>query len=795
MTQFRAGKSRLATDLAMVAIVFAAVLVCYWPALHGGVLWDDPAHLTRPDLRGWPGLRDIWMKPGATQEYYPALHGAFWLEHRLWGDAMVGYHLANVFLHAASCCLLALLLRELWTLRGADGTEERTRVAPAGAEWFAALLFAVHPVCVESVAWITEQKNTLSLLFYLLASLSYLRFVRGRGQVAYTAALGLFFLALAAKTATVTLPAALLVALWWREGRLDWRRDVLPLVPFFALAAGAGMVTVWVETNIVGADGTAFDWSLGERVMLAAHIIWFYLGKLVWPFGLLFYYEHWDVPAAAAGWWPYLLGVVVLTAALWAIRRRTRGPLAAWLLFVGSLFPVLGLFNVYGFTFSQVADHFQYLPCMVFLAAAAGAVAQLVATVPGRWRLAAGSLSLVIVAGLGFLSHRQSALYVDNETLFRSVLARNPQSWMAHHNLGLALARMPGGADAAIAEFRQTIALNPRFPNAHFALGRELLKQPGGQAEAIAEFERTLQLRSFDPDAHNALGAALARQPGRLPEAIAHFEAALKVRPLMEPAHLNLANALAREPGRLPEAMGHFELALHLDPGDARAHHDYACVLAKLPGHQAEAISQFETALRLESDYAEAHCDLANTLADLPGRTSEAIAHYEQALKLDPGSAPAHYGLANVLAMQAGRPDEALSHYEAALRLQPDFAEAHANLANVLARLPGRLTDAVAHYETALRINPKLAWVHFNLGLHLAQIPGRATDAMAHYEAALRIQPDYTDALNGLAILYAQAGRFDEARVQWQRALAIDPSYELARRNLELLDRMAAQRP
>ncbi len=776
----------------MVAIVVAAVLVCYWPALHGGFLWDDPAHVTAEELRSWTGLWRIWFELGATQQYYPVLHSAFWIEHRLWGDAVVGYHLTNILLHAASCCLLAAVLRRLWSMPEAAPDGGASHPGQTGFAWLAALLFAVHPVCVESVAWISEQKNTLSLVFYLMAGFVYLDFFRHRRRRSYILATVLFLLALGTKTVTATLPAAILVVVWWRHGRLSWRRDVVPLLPWFVAAMGAGLFTSWVERTYIGAQGARFDLSAAERVLLASRDVWFYLGKLTWPAELTFFYPRWDVASAAPSWFGYLLAGAAVTTLSFFVRRRTRGPLAAWLLFVGSLFPALGFFNVYPFLFSYVADHFQYLACMVFSACVVGGLVAITVRPIPRVRLGAGIFGGVLVVGLGFASRGQSGLYRDMETLFSHTIAAVPDSWMAHFNLGIAHSRTAGRDAEAIAEYRRTIALNPTFPEAHYALALEFKAHPQA-GSAVEELERAIRLRPLYAEALDALGSELAKDPARRKEAIEDFKKALLVRPRVAETHVHLANVLARDPATLPEAMAHFEEALYLRPDFTKAHNDYALVLANLPDHRAEAIRHFEQALSVDPDYAEAHYNLANTLAEMPGRAAEAIAQFEQALRVEPESPQVHYGLANVLAFQPGRAADAVSHYEAALRFQPEFAEAHANLANVLVRIPGRMSDAIEHYEAALRIDPKLAWVHFNLALHLAQIPGRAADALVHYDEALRLKPEYPDALNGAAILLAQEGHFEEARARWTKALAIDPNYQTARQNLRLLDRMIAQ--
>ena len=350
------SKPRSLRDIGAAALLFGSVLLAYLPALHGGLIIDDSGHITSARMQSLHGLWRIWFELGATTQYYPVLHSAFWIEHRLWGDAVLGYHLTNALLHAAAALLVVALVRRL-SLPGA---------------WLAGFLFALHPVCVETVAWISEQKNTLSAVFYLGAALLYLDFDRTRRKSRYGLALGLFALALMSKSVTATLPVALLVILWWRRGRLEWKRDWLPLIPWLALGASGGLFTAWVERRYIGAEGADFALTAVERCLVAGRALWFYAWKMVLPANLTFIYPRWRVDAAA--WWQYLFPLAALAAAagLWLAARRRRGPLAAFLFFAVTLLPALGFLNVYPFLYSFVADHYQYLASLGIIVPAGG---------------------------------------------------------------------------------------------------------------------------------------------------------------------------------------------------------------------------------------------------------------------------------------------------------------------------------------------------------------------------------------------------------------------------------------
>jgi tetratricopeptide (TPR) repeat protein len=537
-------------ETGVFALIFCAAIAAYWPAIHGDYLWDDDGHITKPELQSLHGLWRIWFEFGATQQYYPLLHSAFWVEHFLWGDGVVGYHLANILLHATSACLLVLILRRL----------------ALPAPWLAGLIFALHPVCAESVAWITEQKNTLSGVFYFGSALAYLSFDQSRARSRYFLALALFILALLSKTTTSTLPAALLVVFWWQRGRLSWKRDVLPLLPWFALSAAAAALTSWVERVYIGAKGSDFSLSLIERALLACRVIWFYAAKTVWPANLMFFYPHWNVSAAV--WWQWLFpaGILALVVVLVFVARRNRGPLAAFLLFAGTLFPALGFFNVYPFLFSYVADHFQYLATVAIIVPLVAVLVQAsrrISRMPAWLGTAAAAVLLLV---LGSLTSAESGMYRDSETLYRETISRNPDAWLAHNNLAYMMLNVPGALPEAISHLTIALRLNPNYAEAHVNLGIAYsLEQKW--PEAIAQYEAALRLDPKYVLAHANLGNALSNVPGRLPEAIVQYQAALRYDPTSAPTHYNLARALMRIPGREPEAIAHLERALELSPG------------------------------------------------------------------------------------------------------------------------------------------------------------------------------------------------------------------------------------
>lgn len=629
---------------AVCALIFCATLLAYAPALSADFIWDDqPGHVTKPELRSLDGLGRIWFEVGATQQYYPLLHTAFWLEHRLWGDAPFGYHLVNILLHATAACLAGVVLR---------------RLAVPGA-WLAAFLFALHPVAVESVAWVSEQKNTLSTVFYFAAALAYLRYDRQRGTAAYYFATGLFAAALLTKSVTATLPAALLVVFWWQRGRLRWRHDVVPLLPWFALGLSAGALTAWIESSLIGAQGDDFALSALARCLLAGRILWFYVGSLLWPVNLCFIYPRWTIDTAVPWQYAGLIAALAILAALWWWRRRRRGPLAAALFFAGTLFPALGFVDVFPFVYSFVADHFQYVARLGVLAGIAAGGTMLLSRAPRWLGLATASAVLAVLAALTWT---HSGIYRDLFTLYETTLRRNPDCWMAHNNLGIALVDA-GRAAEAIPHYERALRLRPGYAEAANNLGYALtaLRRP---AEAIPRLQRALQLKPGNAEAHNNLGRALMAL-GRADEGQAAFAEAVRLKPDYALARVNLGLALANA-RRPAEALPHFQRAAQLDPGYADAELNWGIALT-VSGKVVEALPHFERAVRLSPTVPLMHHSLGRALATA-GRYDESIARFRSALSLNPSYGDAHFQLALAL-RQLGRMDEARQHYEAAERL------------------------------------------------------------------------------------------------------------------------------
>jgi tetratricopeptide (TPR) repeat protein len=676
----------LRRTLLAAAVIVVATTIAYVPAMRGGFIWDDDRYVTKNDfLDTAAGLRNIWLEIGreGTVQYYPMVFTTFWIEHRLWGDSPHGYHAINVLLHATGAILLWRVLR---------------RVRVPGA-WIAAMVFALHPVHVESVAWITERKNVLSGALYLGAALAYLRFRPPEepaeidsGRWRYWAlALGLFVLALLSKTVTASLPAALLLVIWWRRGRIG-AADVVPLVPMLILGLAFGMITAHLEKENVRAEGA--DWTLTfvQRLLIATRAPWFYLGKLLLPVGLVFIYPRWTIDASDVLAWAFPALTIGLVAALWLLRSRIgRGPLVAALFFGGTLFPALGFVNTYPMRYSFVADHFQYLASIgpIAMIVAAGAIA--LARAPRAGRAVAAAALLALAA----LTWQRGAAYRDLETLWRDTITRNESCWMAHSNLGLLLYDRNGPGDASEAEehLRTALALKEDFFEAHFSLAA-LLQSQRRYADAMRHYRRAREIKSTkevegriadvgrlvelsaDP-AHAEIAAAAAlAEEGRMDDAITRLEAIVAGRPDFAPARIALGNLLRRA-DRPADARAQLEAALQLDETLAAAH----VALGQLHFAASElepALARFDRAIALDDRIPAAHEGRAMALARL-GRAEDAIEALKRTVELDPANANAQCNVGLLLAA-IGRRDEAIAAFRKTLAIDPNHARARREL-------------------------------------------------------------------------------------------------------------------
>jgi len=568
-------------------ILAVVTMLAYQPAWHGGLLWDDDANSTTAALRSVDGLRRVWFVPRTTQQYYPLLYTSYWLQQRLGGDSPTSYHLVNILLHVG-CAVLVLKILRFLRIPGAE---------------LAAIVFALHPVNVESVAWISERKNTLSGLFGLAATLWYLKFDENRSKQSYALAIGLFLFALLSKTAIVTLPLAWLVIFWWKRSTISLRRDVVPSIPFFLLSAAAGLMTRWVEYGNMGYKANTLAFSPVDRCLIAGRAFWFQLGKLLWPSNLMFVYPRWEINAAV--WWQYLFPVAVLglLVILWTLRRWSRGPLAGVLIYIFLLLPTLGFLNQYFFIYSFVSDHWQYLACLGIITPCASGIVVLVQQFK-YWQVWLEPGTTLLLGGILFvLTWQQSRMYTDNETLYRAAIARNPACWMAYANL-IEMLYEADRIPEAMQLFSQALRVAPAA--AYYSLGNGLI-QTGRASDAVDKYIAALRINPDYVEAHTNLGDALFLI-GRTSQAIDQYEQALRIDPDYGHAHINLANALVKT-GRVSEAIDHYKRAVRMTPSYGTAHYNLGLALGQM-GRISEAIEEVKTALRINPSDVDARSNL-----------------------------------------------------------------------------------------------------------------------------------------------------------------------------------------
>ncbi len=605
------GRQLLWQNLTLAAALVVLTLLVYLPAIGGGFVWDDDAMLTDNVVLMEHGLYRSWFTT-EQPNYWPLTWTSYWLEHQVWGLSPAGYHVVNVLLHAVSALIVWQILVQL-------------RVPGA---WLAAAVFAVHPVNVESVAWITQRKNTLSLFFYLLSLLCYLRFDRRGTAGLYWTSIVLFVFAMFSKGTVVALPVVLLMCVWWLRGRIG-RRDLLRSIPFFAVAAVMSVVEIWFQyVRAIGAEVVRNDGFLG-RLAGAGWVVWFYLYKALLPINLSFVYPRWTIDPANGFSYVPDLALLAGLGLCWRFRQSWGwGALLGLGYFIVTLGPVLGFFDFYFMKYSFVADHYQYASIIGIIAlvvAAGGKILERAGL--GDVRAAYVSSAAVLIA-LGVLTWQQGRIYKDQETLWRDTVRRNPNAPLAQNNFGFALARR-GEIDAAISHYRQAIKLDPNNNKAHYNLAFALISQ-GQLDEAVKQFRQHLQIKPNDANAQITLGNVLYSL-GRREEAEIQLREALRYNPGVASLHDNLGILLVSQ-GKLDEAISHFRQAVKLEPDNAAAHYNLGRALADQGDFQS-AIDYFRQSLRIDPERAHVHESLARALARL-GKKDEAIQHYNEAIRI-----------------------------------------------------------------------------------------------------------------------------------------------------------------
>jgi len=607
-----------------VVVIVAAGLWIFSPALHGTWLWDDDILVAKNALTHEPsGFWKGWYKLDGLGNYYPLEVDTEWVEWHLWHDDTFGYHLTSVLLHILSALLI-------WKLLSKIGL----RLA-----WLGGLLFIVHPVTVESVAWISELKNTLSLPLFLLAMCSWIDYDERRKRCDYFLTLGFFLVAMLAKTTMVMFPIIILLYAWWKRSRVGWS-DLKIGLPFFVISLGLGVISVCLQPHQINLEHESFGNSFFTRFICGGLAITFYFFKCLWPVGLLPIYPVWTINLSSPLQylpWPILGGLIG-----WLWTKRTgwgRHALLGIGFFLLNLIVVVGFIMMNYTTMIWSLDHLVYIPMIGLIGLTVAAMEAVAKKLILPIRLIAAALAAIVMGLLALESHGYAGMFVSKQTLCTYTIQRNPEAWLAYNDLGLSLFQ-EGRAPEAIEQYKLALKINPDY-----AAG------------------------------HNNLGFAL-NQLGQTPEAIEQYEQALRVDPNYVMAHNNLGNILGRE-GRVPEAIEQYEMALKVDPDHAETHANLGLLLLHT-GQLAEAINHFEWALKSDPDYDEAQNNLGFALVR-EGRAFEAIEHFEAAIKINPDYVQAHDNLAGAL-FQAHRVAEAMEQYEISLKINPDDANAQSQL-------------------------------------------------------------------------------------------------------------------
>lgn len=748
-----------------LAILGLTILVCvsYYPSFAAGFVWDDYVFTDEPVIHAWSGLWNIWFSPADIRHeghYWPIVYTTFYLEHKLWGLDPLGYHIVNLALHLVNSLLV-------WRLMG--------RLAVPGA-WLVAAVFAVHPVHVESVAWIIERKDLLSGLFYLTAFLTWMRFAETPTVRGYLLALALFVAGMLSKTIVVTLPAALLIWHWWRQGNIK-PLDVVRLAPFFLVGFAIGLADLAFYTSRFSFE---VAYSLPERVLVAARALWFYAEKLVWPVDLAVIYPLWEIDAGDLRAWLLVTAAALLAAALWFFRHLIgRGPLAGVLFFAVTLSPLLGFVDFGYMQFSLVADRFQYLASIGLIAVVLGCLTHGAGGLGPMLQHGARAFAAIAVAALGGLTWQQAGVYRDGITLFGHIVSHNPTARNAHHNLAVALLDA-GRIEEGLAANRIARAQRPDTPGPYATLGRAFMEQ-GRFDEAAVALHRAVEV---DPEHLGAMRmlADLAQKRGRLAEAETRYRDVLVIDSEYGLAHAGLGTVLFGQK-RYAEALDHLRIAVE-SPVTVDTRGPLYLLMgrsAKELGYGDESEAHLERALAAISvdeeerpDTPELYAILAQAFID-QGRFEEAGAALQEAVEADP-THPGALQMSAELARKRGHLAEAETRYRKVLAIDEEHGLAHAGLGTVLFRQK-RYAEALNHLSLAVE-SRATADTRGALYLYMGQSAGELghlEEAEEHLERAVAAMPDNVLTLLAMGELRVRQGRTDEAEGFRHRARELRP--------------------
>ena len=546
------------------------VAISFFPATRAGFVWDDSVLTGAQPVQSQSGLSQIWLAPRSIENeahYWPILYTTFWLEHSLWGFNPAGYHIVSLLLHMAVTLLLWRLL---------------LRLDVPGA-WIVAAVFAVHPTHVESATWVIGRKDLLASLFYLACALTYVRFAEDGRLWRYGLALLWFVLSLLSKAIAVTLPVSLLIWHWWKQGRVTGT-DAARVAPFVLVGSGI-IVADWFYYESF--HDMTFDYSLTERVLLAAQSLWFYAGNLVWPTKLAVMYARWDARVTNTLAWVAVAAAIAVVVLLWVARHRIgRGALAGVLFFSVTLLPVLGFVDFGYMRYSHVADRYQYLAGIGVITLLVGTAAWGANQLPVVWRTGVQAVAGGLLVVLGTLTWHQTGIYRDSITFYRHITSVNPAAAHAQVNLGL--------------EYQQHGRYEESMASCHIAY-RQALEHPAD--------------KSLNCWAHLCMGRALEGL-GQFGEAEPYYRRAVEIRPNWTPAQAYLGRMLVNKVNRSSEGLSIFQTLTTLKPENPDYHAGMGAALANL-GRLDEALRSFERVLELAPHREDVRANRHRILQDM----------------------------------------------------------------------------------------------------------------------------------------------------------------------------------